>query len=94
MDSEIIKNSLSDKIFHEYEFISSNEDELLHGIIDLLIVKENEILIIDYKLQNVSSKEYLIQLSGYKEYIVKTFKKPVKTYLYSIILESFNLLDI
>ena len=94
LDSEIIKNSLSDKIFHEYEFISSNEDELLHGIIDLLIVKENEILIIDYKLQNVSSKEYLTQLKGYKEYIVKTFKKPVKTYLYSIILESFNLLDI
>ena len=94
LNSEIIKNSLTADIYHEYEFIWEDEEELLHGIMDLLIVKDSEILIIDYKLQNVSSKEYLNQLKGYKNYVIKTFKKPVKTYLYSITNEAFKLLDI
>ena len=94
LNSEIIKNSLTADIYHEYEFIWEEDEELLHGIMDLLIVKDSEILIIDYKLQNVSSKEYLNQLKGYKNYVIKTFKKPVKTYLYSITNEAFKLLDI
>ena len=93
LNSDLIKNSLDADIYHEYEFVSLDE-ELLHGIIDLLIIKDDEILIIDYKLQNTSSKEYLKQLKGYKDYVVKTFNKPVKTYLYSITLEKFDLLDI
>ena len=94
LDNEIIKNSLGFDIYREYEFFIEEEDELLRGIIDLLIVKEDEVLIIDYKLKNISSFEYLKQLKGYKDYVLKTFKLPVKTYLYSIIEEKFVIIDV
>ncbi len=94
LNSELIKSNLEFDFYHEYEFISKEDGELLHGIIDLLIVKDREVIIIDYKLQDVSNNEYLKQLKGYKDYVIKAFKKPVKTYLYSILNETFNVLDI
>ena len=45
----------------------------------------NSIDIIDYKLMNIESDEYINQLMGYKHYIEKTFNKSVKLYLYSIL---------
>ena len=40
-----------------------------HGIIDLMLVYDNHIDIIDYKLKNLSDENYKKQLSGYKNYI-------------------------
>ena len=56
-----------------------------HGIIDLMLVYDNHIDIIDYKLMNTTSEEYINQLNGYKGYIEKTFGKSVNLYLYSIV---------
>ena len=56
-----------------------------HGIIDLMLVYDNHIDIIDYKLMNTTSEEYVNQLNGYKGYIEKSFGKTVNLYLYSII---------
>lgn len=72
------------KILKEYEFIHEDEDEF-HGIIDLLIIKENENVIVDYKLKNTNDKEYLKQLTGYKKYIENITNKHTKIYLYSIL---------
>lgn len=71
-------------IYKEYEFIYEKENITYHGIIDLMLEYEDSIIIIDYKLKNISDLEYLNQLNGYKDYIQKLFKKKVNIYLYSI----------
>ena len=50
-----------------------------------MIVLEDHINIVDYKLKYIDDDAYLEQLKGYKSYIEKQFEKPVKIYLYSIL---------
>lgn len=68
----------------EYEFIGVYENKQINGIIDVIIEKENEVIILDYKLSNIDSKEYIRQLEIYKENLSIYFKKPIKCYLYSL----------
>ena len=46
---------------------------------------EDYINIIDYKLKNIDSLEYIEQLNGYKEYISSKTDKRINLYLYSIL---------
>ena len=75
------------QIYKEYEFIYEENNEEYHGIIDLLLIKENENIIIDYKLKNITDDAYLQQLNGYKKYIQNITNKNTKIYLYSILDE-------
>lgn len=90
-DREIIVNFLNNidinncDIYKEYEFIYEEDNITYHGIIDLLLVYNDSIKIIDYKLKNINDTAYLKQLNGYKSYIEKVFGKPTYIYLYSII---------
>ena len=88
INKNILKNSK--KIFKEYEFIYENNNVEYHGIIDLLIIKENENIIVDYKLKNISDEEYIKQLNGYKKYIEMITSKKTKTYLYSILYDTLT----
>lgn len=72
-------------IYKEYEFYYPHLNNIEHGIIDLLIVKEQECLIIDYKLKHITDTAYLDQLHGYQSYIQELINKPVQIYLYSLI---------
>ena len=72
-------------VYHEYEFIWEDKNTSYHGIIDSIIEYQDKILIIDYKLKNITDKEYYKQLMIYKNYLENITNKPVKTYLYSII---------
>ena len=74
-------------IYKEYEFIYEEENQEYHGIIDLLLIKENENIIVDYKLKHTTDEAYLKQLNGYKKYIENITKKTTKIYLYSILDE-------
>lgn len=85
INSGILKNTK--QLYKEYEFIYEENSEEYHGIIDLLLIKENENIIIDYKLKNTTDDAYLNQLNGYKKYIEKITQKPTKIYLYSILDE-------
>ena len=89
IESDLIKNNLSSKFYKEYEFNYQDLDTLKHGIIDLMIESDKEIIIIDYKLKNTDDKEYNKQLNGYKDAISKRSNKPISLYLYSIIDEKF-----
>lgn len=84
----ILKDAKS--IIKEYEFIYENIKNTYHGIIDLLILKDKENIIVDYKLKNIKDKEYIEQLNGYKKYIEKITNKPTKIYLYSILDEQIQ----
>lgn len=75
---EDIKNS---KVYKEHEFYTDDS----HGIIDLLIEKEDKFIIVDYKLKDISKPYYINQVKGYMDYIKNTTDKEVEGYLYSIL---------
>jgi ATP-dependent helicase/nuclease subunit A len=77
-------------IYKEYEFMTYEDNELKHGIIDLLIIYQDKVKIVDYKLKNMQDEAYLKQLNGYKNYIEKITKLPTKIYLYSLIDGKLN----
>ena len=80
-----IFNNINDAIIYkEYEFISCSDNIKKHGIIDLMIEYHDYIDIIDYKFRNIDDDNYISQLLGYKEFIMKKTKKNVNIYLYSI----------
>ena len=72
-------------IYKEYEFIYQKDSEELHGIIDLMLVYNDSVKIIDYKLKNIDDENYIKQLSGYKNYIENKLNKKTSIYLYSVI---------
>ena len=85
LSSKIMKNIDSAKIFKELEFIYDKDDVEYHGIIDLMLEYDDYINIIDYKLNDLSSKEYIDQLTGYKNFISSKTDKKINIYLYSIL---------
>ena len=80
-------------IYKEYEIRFVDNDSIYHGFIDLMLEYNDHIDIIDYKLSNISSNEYVEQLSGYKRYIENKFNKSVNIYLYSINKDIFKKLN-
>ena len=46
-----------------------------------MIIKDNEIDIIDFKLKNIAEEDYDKQLKTYKAYISSISDKPIKMYL-------------
>lgn len=88
--SDLIKENLNNKMYKEYEFIYHEEKTISHGIIDLLIETPEKMLIIDYKLKNITDPLYSKQLNGYRKYIAEKTKKKTECYLYSIIDSYFQ----
>ncbi len=84
INSELIQKNINNKMYKEYEFIYKKDNITSHGIIDLLIESSDKMIIIDYKLKDISDDNYLKQLNGYKEFIHEKTKKDVECYLYSI----------
>ena len=81
----ISRLDLNCKIYKEYEFEYEEDNTKYHGIIDLMLVYDDHIDIIDYKLKNITDENYIKQIKGYKSYIEKKLNKKTNTYLYSII---------
>lgn len=90
---EIIENNKEANIYKEYEFIYEKEEQVSHGIIDLLIELQDKIIIIDYKLKKIEDQAYHHQLNGYREVIKEKTKKPVECYLYSILDEKIKKIE-
>mgnify|MGYP003289916832 CR=1 FL=1 len=81
---DILKGIENAKVYKEYEF-SFTTDKKYHGIIDLLIVSENCIRIVDYKLKNINDLEYIKQINGYIDYVKSISYSNVEGYIYSLI---------
>ena len=88
-----VKNISNATIYKEHEIRFIKDGSIYHGFIDLIVEYDDHIDIIDYKLSNISSEEYVIQLSGYKEYIENKYNKPTDIYLYSIKKDIFKKLN-
>ena len=80
-------------IYKEFEIRYEDNNDIYHGFIDLLIEYEDHFDIIDYKLQNIDSDEYVNQLNGYKKYIENKYHKKTNIYLYSINQDILKKLD-
>ena len=72
------------KFLHEFEFF--DEKNQVNGVIDALLIKDNEIDIIDFKLKKIDDENYDKQLHVYYDYIVQIANnKPIKMFLVSAI---------
>lgn len=67
--------------YHEYPFYL----EETSGVIDLILETDSELVILDYKLSDLSKQEYERQLEVYKSYLESVSEKRVSAYLYSIL---------
>ncbi|MDD5888408.1 MAG: UvrD-helicase domain-containing protein [bacterium] len=90
LKTDIIKNNLMCKMYKEYEFTYLDNNTYSHGIIDLLIERDDKMIIIDYKLKEINDPNYDKQLNGYRKVIKEKTKKDVDCYLYSIIDNCFR----
>ncbi len=77
----------SPNICQEMEF---HDQDFGFGVIDLFLEYEKEIIIIDYKLKNLSDDAYESQLQGYRNHIQKRTDKQVFTYLYSVLDKEYK----
>lgn len=78
------------KIYREYEFMIESKKTIYHGVIDLMLEYEDEIRIIDYKLNNIQDEAYIKQLKGYQKYIENITSKKTEIYLYSIVTDQLQ----
>lgn len=88
LKSDLLKDINKATIFKEHEFI--DEENNIDGIIDLMLVYDDHIDIIDYKLKNIDENKYGKQLEVYKNYVTKVFKRNVHCYLFSLIDGIYN----
>lgn len=93
LNHEEVKNIKDAEIFKEKEIMFVSDENKYHGFIDLLLVYKDHADIIDYKLSNIESEEYKVQLSGYKKYVESTLNLKTNIYLYSISKDVFKKLD-
>ncbi len=84
---DIFKDIKEAKFYQEHEFYFVKDGKSYNGIIDLLLEYKDRYVIIDYKLANLDSEEYVRQLTVYHDYLVSLGKTNIKMYLLSIMHE-------
>lgn len=85
------KNILDGIIYREHNYSYLDDKVTKAGVIDLLVVYDDEVHIIDFKTKNIDKLKYNQQLISYKEYASKVFlNKYIKLYLYSIVEDRFE----
>ena len=90
LGNELFKNIKNGKTYHEHEFYANMDSKVYHGIIDLLVIYDDHVDIIDYKLKNIDHKEYDRQLGIYKKYVESQIKLPIKCYLLSLLENKYR----
>ena len=90
INSSFIKENINNKLYKEYEFTYIENDNYMHGIIDLMIEDKDKIIILDYKLKGIDDINYDKQLNGYRKVIENRTNKKIVCLLYSILDEKFR----
>lgn len=88
LQSPLMKRISLGEVYQEYAYF----DPFTHtqGVIDLMIIYDDDIDIIDYKTKNLDDEAYLIQLQTYANYISQTFHKKVNAYLYALLTGEYK----
>ena len=84
LNSGLFDNINETKLLHEFEFY--DEKNQVNGVIDALLIKDDEIDIIDFKLKKIDDENYDKQLRVYYDYISQISKgKLIKMFLVSAV---------
>lgn len=71
------------EVYPEYAYF--DEQDGIHGSIDLLLIYPDKAVVVDYKAKSIDDPAYAKQVSLYASYVKRVFKKDCETYLLSII---------
>ena len=82
---------MKEKHVFEQSYIIEEKNQVVHGFMDLVIYKEDEVIIVDFKTDAVDNEQklidlYAIQLQTYKKAMKKLTNVPINTYIYSFSL--------
>ena len=82
---------MNEKHVFEQSYIIKEKNKVVHGFMDLVIYKEDEIIIIDFKTDTTDNENKLIdmyaaQLQTYKHSMERITDSPIKTYIYAFSL--------
>lgn len=82
---------MKEKHVFEQSYIIEEKNQVVHGFMDLVIYKDNEIIIVDFKTDVVDNEQklidlYTIQLQIYKKAMKKLTNLPINTCIYSFSL--------
>ncbi len=83
INSPVFNGVKASQIKHEFSFY--DEVNEIHGYIDALIIKDDEIIIVDFKSKNIDDEGYNKQLKIYESYIKRLSNKKIKTVLISAV---------
>lgn len=79
---------MKEKHVFEQSYIIEEKNQVVHGFMDLVIYKEDEVIIVDFKTDAVDNEQklidlYTIQLQTYKIAMKKLTNLPINTCIYS-----------
>ena len=82
---------MKEKHVFEQSYIIEEKNQVVHGFMDLVIYKDNEIIIVDFKTDAVDNEQklidlYTIQLQTYKKAMKKLTNLPIDMCIYSFSL--------
>ncbi len=83
LNDELFNGINNSNLRHEFEFF--DEENGVNGIIDCLIIRQNQVDIVDFKLKNINKEEYIDQVNAYRNYISKLTSLPVRAYLLAVV---------
>lgn len=89
---------MKEKHVFEQSYIIEEKNQVVHGFMDLVIYKEDEVIIVDFKTDAVDNEKklidlYAIQLQTYKKAMKKLTNVPINTYIYSFSLSKCTYLE-
>ena len=90
-EDSLYSSWMKEKHVFEQSYIIEEKNQVVHGFMDLVIYKENEVIIVDFKTDAVDNEQklidlYAIQLQTYKKAMKKLTNLPINTYIYSFSL--------
>ena len=82
---------MKEKHVFEQSYIIEEKNQVVHGFMDLVIYKKDEVIIVDFKTDAVDNEQklidlYTIQLQTYKKAMKKLTNLPINTCIYSFSL--------
>lgn len=90
-EDSLYSSWMKEKHVFEQSYIIEEKNQVVHGFMDLVIYKEDEVIIVDFKTDAVDNEQklidlYTIQLQTYKKAMKKLTNLPINTYIYSFSL--------
>lgn len=92
LKDKYLNDLLKHKYYSEIEFFYKDSTEMITAVrLDLLVFKEEEIIIVDYKSDNIISDRYEKQLSLYRKIVQDTYKNMnVKCLIFWILKQQWS----